>query len=123
MNLIDTVVLSSESVKYGYPHHSKVPHAAARGSQDSGARRLAPAAGLAAVEAVARGDHAHAGGEDEEVVAQRGAPDVGEVELDPLVPGERRAAVDLGPARDAGERVEPVALALRVAVDLHLDGR
>ena len=61
--------------------------------------------------------------EDLQVEPQRRVLDVPEVELDPLVPRQRRAAVDLRPAGDAGQRVEPVALALVVAVDLDLDGR
>ena len=44
--------------------------------------------------------------------------DVPEVELDPLGPGERRAAVDLRPAGDPRLDVEPVQLALVVLVDL-----
>src|SRR5215208_2221048 len=85
-------------------------------------RRLPPPTRLPAVEPMARGDHADAGREDEEVVAEGGLVEVGEVQLDPLVPGQRGAAVDLRPTRDPRPGVEPVALALRVAVDLHLDG-
>src|SRR5262249_9570217 len=45
-------------------------------------------------------------------------PDVPEVELDALRPRQGGAPVDLRPARDAGQHVEAVQLALVVAVDL-----
>ena len=61
--------------------------------------------------------------EDPQVEPQRGVLDVPEVELDPLVPRQRGAAVDLRPAGDPGQRVEPAPLALVVAVDLDLHGR
>src|SRR5947208_300322 len=44
--------------------------------------------------------------------------DVPDIELDPLLPGKARAAVDLGPAGDARLDVEPAALAVVVALDL-----
>src|SRR5262245_20491239 len=44
--------------------------------------------------------------------------DVPEVEVDPLVPGERGAAVDLRPARQARLHREAAPLALRVALHL-----
>jgi hypothetical protein len=49
--------------------------------------------------------------------------DVPEVELDALRPRQGRPALDLRPARDARQDGEPAALALRVLVDLDLDGR
>ena len=48
---------------------------------------------------------------------------VPEVEIDPLGPRQRRAAVDLRPAGDPRLDVEPVELALVVAVDLVAEGR
>ena len=55
--------------------------------------------------------------------AQRRVLGVPEVELDALVPGQRRAPVDLRPAGDAGAHGEPAALALGVLVDLDLHRR
>src|SRR5436189_5053975 len=48
--------------------------------------------------------------------------DVPDVELDPLVPRQARAAVDLRPARDAGLDLEPPSLARRVLPDLIGEG-
>ncbi len=48
---------------------------------------------------------------------------VPEVELDPLGPGERRAAVDLRPAGDSRLHIEPVQLLGVVGVDLVAKGR
>src|SRR4051812_47028568 len=56
--------------------------------------------------------------EDLQVDARAPVRDVPEVELDPLGPRERGPPVDLRPARDPGEDVEPVELPLVVAVDL-----
>src|SRR5712671_3513585 len=57
-------------------------------------------------------------------VDERGAVfDVPEVELDPLGPGELRAAMDLRPAGDPRLDVEPVSLALVVLLDLVTQGR
>ena len=92
----------------------------ARGRPLGRRRRLAPAAGLAAVEPVAGDRHAGAEREDAQVEPQRRVLEVPEVELDPLGPGQRRAAVDLRPAGEARARVQPPALAVGVAVDLDL---
>src|SRR4051794_15293545 len=61
--------------------------------------------------------------EDLQVDARAPVPDVPEVELDPLGPRQRRAPVDLGPARDPRQDVEPVELPLVVAVDLVAERR
>ena len=55
--------------------------------------------------------------------AQRRVLEVPEVELDALGPRQRRAAVDLRPARQPGAHLEPAALAVGVGVDLDLDRR
>ena len=49
---------------------------------------------------------------------RRAVLDVEDVELDPLVPGQRRAPVDLRPACDARLHVEPLSLTRRVLLDL-----
>ncbi len=85
--------------------------------------RLPALAQVVAVEAVPRGEHARRARQDPDVEPQRAVLDVPDVELDPLRPRQRGAAVDLGPARDAGLHVEPAALALGVTVDLLLDRR
>ena len=61
--------------------------------------------------------------QDPQVERQRAVLDVPEVELDPLRPRQRGAAVDLGPAGDPGLDREAAALALGVLVDLGLDRR
>ena len=83
--------------------------------------RAAPAAGVALVEPLAAEDDRGGAQEDLEVEPQRAVLDVPEVELDPLVPRQRRAAVDLGPAGDAGAQREAAALAVGVLLDLHRD--
>ena len=55
--------------------------------------------------------------------AVRAVLDVPEVELDPLGPRQRRAAVDLRPAGDPRLDREPAALALGVLLHLHRHGR
>src|SRR4051812_8874086 len=86
-------------------------------------RPVAPAAGLAAVEPAAGDDHARGQPQDAQVERRGLLLDVPEVELDALGPRQRRAALDLRPAGDAGADGQAPALALGVAVDLHLDGR
>src|SRR5688572_21882175 len=103
INLIGTVPGFAESVKYGWPHFSPAAQSALRRG------RVAAPGGLGAGEAGARGHHADAGGEGEGVGAQGGVLEVGQVELDSVVAGERGAALGLGPARDPGAGVEPVA--------------
>src|SRR5205807_2023729 len=49
--------------------------------------------------------------------------DVPDVELDAVVPGQCRAAIDLGPAGDPRLHLEPATLARRVALDLVGKGR
>ena len=61
--------------------------------------------------------------EDAQVEPQRGVLEVPDVELDPLGPRQRRAAVDLRPAGQAGPDGEPLPLAVRVVVDLDLQRR
>ncbi len=56
--------------------------------------------------------------QDAQVERERAVLDVPDVELDPLGPRERGAAVDLRPARQPGLDLEPAALALGVALDL-----
>ena len=62
-------------------------------------------------------------GEDPQVEPQRRVLEVPEVELDPLGPRQRRAAVDLRPAAQPRAGVEAEALAVGVGVDLDLDRR
>ena len=96
------------------------------GRRSAAARRTAPralpppAAGLAAVQAVAGDRHARAQRDDPQVEAQRGVLEVPDVELDALGPRQRRAAVDLRPPGEARARLEPQALAVGVLVDLDL---
>src|SRR3954453_3113627 len=78
---------------------------------------------LALVEPVADDHHARAAPEDLQVHAQAAVLDVPEVELDALGPRQRRAAVDLGPAGQAGAHGEPAALALGVLRDLRRQRR
>src|SRR5258707_8567458 len=49
--------------------------------------------------------------------------DVPDVELDPLLPGDAGAALDLGPAGDPGQHLVAAALARGVVADLGGDGR
>ena len=80
------------------PLHRHGPRAGPVGQRRG---RLPPAARLAAVEPVAGHGHARRRDEDAQVQPQRRVLDVPEVELDPLGPGQRGAAVDLRPARHA----------------------
>src|SRR5215208_158025 len=89
----------------------------------SGLGRLAPATRLALVEPVPAEHHPHGPPENPQVERERRVLDVPEVELDPLAPRQRRAALDLCPARQARQHGEPAALALGVAVDLDLNRR
>ena len=56
--------------------------------------------------------------EDLQVDLRRAVLDVPDVQLDPLLPGQRRAAVDLRPAGDPRLDLEPPPLARRVPLDL-----
>src|SRR3954447_6591270 len=56
--------------------------------------------------------------QDAEVEERRPVLDVPDVELDPLRPGQLRAAVDLRPPRDAGLDLQAPALMLVVFLDL-----
>src|SRR5829696_2063437 len=56
--------------------------------------------------------------QDQQVGERRAVVDVPYVELDPLVPGERGAAVDLRPAGDPGQHLEAPPLAIGVLLDL-----
>jgi hypothetical protein len=49
--------------------------------------------------------------------------DVPDVELDPVVPGQRRTPLDLRPAREPGSHLEPFALTFRVPFDLVAERR
>ena len=62
-------------------------------------------------------------GEDPQVEPERTVLDVPDVELDPLLPGDPGATVDLGPAGHAGAQIEPPALTRRVELDLGGQGR
>ena len=66
----------------------------------SGGGPSSPAAGLALVRAAEEREWRTE--QDQQVGERRAVLDVPDVQLDPLVPGERRAAVDLRPARDPG---------------------
>ena len=61
---------------------------------------------------------ARCAGEDLQVEAQRAMLDVPDVQLDPLLPRDPGAAVDLGPPGDAGAQVQAAQLARRVELDL-----
>src|SRR5262245_401539 len=76
----------------------------------------APAARLALVRAAEEGERRP--GEDLQVDPRRAVLDVPDVELDPVLPRQRCAAVDLRPAGDSGPHLEPAALALCVALHL-----
>src|SRR5919199_711547 len=76
----------------------------------------APATGLALVRAGEERERRPR--EDLQVEPRRAALDVPDVELDPLVPRQPRAPVDLRPAREPGLDLEPAPLPRRVAVDL-----
>ena len=93
------------------------------GEEDRSHRpRLAlPAAGLALVGAAE--ERERRAQQDQQVGEPRAVLDVPDVQLDPLVPGERGAAVDLRPARDPRQDVEPLALALGVLLDLIAERR
>src|SRR5204863_1809144 len=67
--------------------------------------------------------HPDGAGDDLEVERDAAVLDVPQVELDPLRPRQRRAAVDLRPAGDSGLDLKPAALALAVLLDLHLESR
>src|SRR2546421_4963867 len=82
---------------------------------------VAPAAGLALVRAGE--ERLRRAGEDLQVDPGGAVVDVPDVELDPLVPGQLRAAVDLSPAGETRLDLEPPALAGRVALDLVGEGR
>src|SRR6266576_5329653 len=73
-------------------------------------RRWFPAARLALVRAAEEGKRRP--GENPQVEAGRAVLHVPDVELDPVGRRERRAAIDLRPARDSGLDVEPVPLPL-----------
>src|SRR5215211_4445932 len=75
------------------------------------------------VQAVAGDQQAQGPREDAQVEAGRAMLDVPDVQLDPLLPGDPGAAVDLSPSRDAGRHVQPAALMGRVQLDLRLQGR
>src|SRR4029077_20712814 len=79
-------------------------------------RRRLPAARLALVRAAEEG--ARSPGENPQVETRRAMLHVPDVQLDPVGPRQRRAAVDLRPAGDSGLDVEPVTLALVVLLDL-----
>src|SRR5207302_11415818 len=85
------------------------------------ASRLWPAACLALVRPVEEGERRQ--GEDLQVEPQRAPLDVPEVELDPLVPGDPRTAVDLRPAGEPGLHLEPATLPGRVLLDMVTERR
>src|SRR5262245_56677206 len=61
--------------------------------------------------------------EDREIHAWGAVVDVPDVELDPVRPRERGAAVDLGPAGEPGPHLEAAALVLVVLLDLVAERR
>src|SRR6266508_2062970 len=82
-----------------------------------GINRLAmPAAGGALVGAAE--ERKRRPQQDLQVDERRTVLDIPDVQLDPLVPWERCAAVDLRPAGQPGLDLEPAALALAVLLDL-----
>ena len=95
------------------PPRTRAPHRASvvRCADESRrSRTLAPAAGRAPVRPAE--ERERRAEEDLQVDARRAVLDVPDVELDPVVPRERRAAVDLRPAGEPGPDVEPPPLAL-----------
>ena len=78
--------------------------------------RVAPAARGAFVRSADEGERR--AGEDLQVDERRAVLDVPDVELDALVPGQARAAVDLRPAGQPRLDLEAASLARRVALDL-----
>src|ERR687885_657201 len=76
----------------------------------------APATGLALVRAGE--ERERRAREDLQVEPRRAVLDVPDVELDPLVPRQPRAAVDLRPAGDPRLHVQPPALVRRVLLHL-----
>ncbi len=77
---------------------------------------LAPAAGRAAVRPAE--ERQRGAQQDLEIQARRAVLDVPDVELDAVGPWERRATVDLRPARQPRTEVEPTTLVLVVLLDL-----
>src|SRR5262249_14289587 len=74
-------------------------------------------------EALAAEDELDGAGEDAGVEAGRAVLDVPDVELDPRLPGDPGAALDLGPAGDPGADLVAPPLPRRVVVDLGRDRR
>src|SRR5687767_226055 len=81
---------------------------------------LRPAPGLALVRP--REERERRAGENAQVEPEGAVLHVPDVELDAFVPGEACAAVDLGPAGDPGQDLQPSALAVGVALDLIGEG-
>src|SRR5215471_4334251 len=105
----------AEMMSTRWPAHVKRTAVTARErSRRSG--RLTPAAGCALVRAGE--ERARRAEQDPGVDAWRPVLDVPEVEVDSLVPGERRATVDLCPAGQARLHREAAQLPLGVALDL-----
>src|ERR687887_2433174 len=82
----------------------------------TGPSLVAPAAGLALVRP--REERLRRAREDLQVDPGGAVVDVPAVELDPVLPRQLRATVDLRPARQARLDLEPAALSRRVALDL-----
>src|SRR5579884_2878182 len=80
-----------------------------------------PPPSLAFIETLAAQPHAQRSDDDPQVESQASVLDVPQVELDPLAPGQRRPAVDLGPSGEA--RLDREAAALSLGVLLDLDGQ
>src|SRR5215467_9090147 len=80
-----------------------------------------PAAGRALVRSAEERDRRPR--EDLEVEPRRAVLDVPDVQLDPVLPRERRSAVDLRPAGDAGLDLQPPPLPGRVPLDLVAERR
>ena len=85
--------------------------------------RGCPSASLSLVDAFAAEHHPNGPGQDPQIERQRPVLDVPQVELDPLGPRQRRAAVDLRPPGDPRLDGEPATLALGVLLDLDRERR
>src|SRR6059036_2172607 len=82
-----------------------------------------PSSALSLVDPVSVEHEPRGASKDPQVEPERLVLDVPDVELDPLRPRQRGAAVDLGPAGDARFNLQPTALPGGVLLDLNGDRR
>src|SRR3984957_13221265 len=103
------------------PERTVEPIPTSTGALAGRASAILPTSCLTLVEAGAPEHDRHRAPQNTHVQSERAVLDVVEVELDSLAPGQRGAAIDLGPAGDAGPDREPATLALCVLGHLHRD--